>query len=395
MTKRQIGLGAAIVILMVIGVVGASRHRPAPSAPAIESGATRENPKTPVPPPVAPAASKAPQIGGIWTRPPAKVVAKQYRRQGFAWILRQLGASERLLDRLADGDAFAVLTELKAQAHAGDPAAVNILGEIAHQQCALGRDDATLSEYEASQLTSAQALPANDHEWFRDALRADIAYDKQMMEVCKKLIDSDEVQSWVVGRAKQGDGASLWLLSSSADNMRDLQQRLRDAAAAGFAQAQFELAWDIIAGQQGAAGSGPDAVNAGDLLRQSAEELPRAEGELALCEYYGCPGVTPDIASAISHAREAAEKGDIDAMVAIGPHLPASQVAPNEVSAWTLVNAWLQQEGCAGNGFSVQWMKDTTSTLASHKISDQAHELADQYWREYAGQMMTNLGCTS
>jgi hypothetical protein len=287
-----------------------------------------------------------------------------------------------------------VLTDLNAQAHAGDPAAINILGEIANQWC-LGRDNTTLSEYEASQLTDARALPANDREWFSAALRADIAYDRQFMAACKKLIDQDQVHAWVVARATQGDGASLWLLYGLADNMRDLQQRLRDAAAAGFAQAQFELAWDIIAGQQGAAGNGPDAVSAGDLLRQSAEELPKAEGQLALCEYYGCPGVTPDIASAISHAREAAEKGDIDAMVAIGPHLSASQVDPIEVSAWLLINSWLQQQGCAGNGFSVQWMKTTTNTLTSRNISAQARALADQHWREYGGQMMTHLGCTS
>jgi TPR repeat protein len=244
-------------------------------------------------------------------------------------------------------------------------------------------------------LTNAQALPGSDLAWFSGALRADVAYDREFIPACKKLIDQDEVQSWVVGRAKQGDGASLWLLSNSADNMADLQQRLREAAAAGFAQAQFDLAWAIIGGQQGAAGSGPASVSAGDLLRQSAEQLPRAEAQLALCEYYGCPGVTSDIDSAISHAREAAEKGDIDGIITIGPHLSASQFDPNEVSAWTLVNAWLQEEGCAGNGFIVQWMKATTNTLASRNISAQARALADRYWREYGGQMMSNLGCSS
>jgi hypothetical protein len=48
------------------------------------------------------------------------------RRAGFAQILRQLGASEKLLDRLTDGDVAAVLTELKAQARAGDPPAINM-----------------------------------------------------------------------------------------------------------------------------------------------------------------------------------------------------------------------------------------------------------------------------
>jgi hypothetical protein len=259
----------------------------------------------------------------------------------------------------------------------------------------LGRDDKTLNEYEAFQLTNARALPPNDLAWFSTALRGDIAYDKQFNSACKQLIDQDQVRSWVAARANRGDGASIWLLFNSADNMTDMQQRLRDAAAAGFPEAQYELAWAIIGGQQGAAGTGPDAVNAGDLLRQSAEQLPNAEAALAVCEYSGCAGITPDIALAVSHARDAAEKGSIDAMIAIGPHLSASQIDPDEVAAWKLVNASLQQQGCGGNGFSVQWMKSTTTTLASIGISPRARTLADQYWRDYGPQMMGNLGCTS
>lgn len=214
MTKRQIGLGAVIVILIVVGAVVALRRSAAPSAPArIESGVTIVKPNVVVAAATAPATSKAPQVGGLWVRPPAKVAAKQFRRSGFAWILRQLGASEKLLDRLTDGEVAAVLT-LKAQAHAGEPAAINILGEIAHQWCYLARDDVTLGEYEGLQLTNAQALPGSDLAWFSGALRADVAYDREFIPACKKLIDQDKIQSWVVGRASQGDGASLWLLSN-------------------------------------------------------------------------------------------------------------------------------------------------------------------------------------
>jgi hypothetical protein len=81
-------------------------------------------------------------------------------------------------------------------------------------------------------------------------------------------------------------------------------------------------------------------------------------------------------------------------MLSIGPHLPASQIDPNEVAAWNLVNASLQLQGCVGNGFSVQWMKTTTATLASIIITPQVRALADQYWQTFGAQIMTNLGCT-
>jgi hypothetical protein len=396
-TRRVIGIGMLIALIVAAGMLIVMEQRgfsgspsvpmqsitpPSTSMPltsSLPSGRTRVEGASP---------------GDVWSRPTASVAARQYRRRGFAWILRQLGADRKLLDRLTDGDLVAALTELKRQAAAGELAAINILGEFAHQQCYLGRDNNALNEYEAWEMRNAQALSPADLTWFSAAFHEDIAHDKQVFAACKRLIDQDEVHSWVVGRANQGDGASLWLLFNSADNMTEMQQRLRDAAATGFPEAQFELAGAIIAGQQGAAGTGPDAVNAGDLLKQAAEHLPPAEGQLAVCEYYGCPGVAPDMGSAVTHARDAAEKGSIDAMIAIGPHLPAGQIDPNEVSAWNLVNAWLQQAGCAGNGFSVQSMKKTTEALGSLSISAQSRALADQYWRTYESQMMSNLGCT-
>jgi hypothetical protein len=101
-----------------------------------------------------------------------------------------------------------------------------------------------------------------------------------------------------------------------------------------------------------------------------------------------------DVPSAITHAREAAERGTIDALLSMGPHLSASQMDPDELSAWNVVHASLQQQGCIGNGFSVQSMKVITGTLASSSITDRTRALADQYWRDYGPQIMSSLGCT-
>lgn len=132
----------------------------------------------------------------------------------------------------------------------------------------------------------------------------------------------------------------------------------------------------------------------GELLRQSSEHLATAEAELAVCEFSGCPGVTADIDSAITHSRKAAERGSIDALLSIGPHLSAGQMDPDEVSAWSLMHASLEQQGCAGNGFSVESMKSTIATLTSNSITDEARILANQYWQDYAGQIMSSVGCT-
>jgi hypothetical protein len=80
-------------------------------------------------------------------------------------------------------------------------------------------------------------------------------------------------------------------------------------------------------------------------------------------------------------------------MVSIGPHIAAGQLSPEEASAWALVRASLQQAGCGGIGFSVRDMKVISSTLNANNISPQARALAEQYWREYGPQMMSNIGC--
>jgi len=59
-------------------------------------------------------------------------------RQGYAWIMRQMGATDELLDRLASGGLASVLRDLKKQAQSGDPAAVNILGSSLTKHAILG-----------------------------------------------------------------------------------------------------------------------------------------------------------------------------------------------------------------------------------------------------------------
>ena len=389
----RIAIGALAMLLILIGVWAAFRQytRPTVRAPTSSLGLEQALDGRTAKPVVR--SSSPPEVSDLWARPPADVAARNSRRAGFAWILRQLGATEMQLDRLADGDFAGLVTELKQKAQGGDADSINMLGEIALQNCRLGRDDQTLEEYGAAQIAEAQVLPPKDANWFATAMREDIAFYKRVNATCKQVIDQDEILSWVTARGTQGDGASLWLLFRAADNLTEMQQRLRDAAAAGFPQAQFELAGAIIAGQQGAAGTGSAKVSVGDLLRQSQDQLANSEQQLAICEYSGCNGVIVDADAAIQHAREAAQAGAISAMLAMGPHLPAGQVNPDEVVAWSLIDASLQQQGCTGNGLSAQSMKSILSTLNANNITPQSRALAEQYWSEYGLQIKANLGC--
>jgi hypothetical protein len=396
LTKGRLGIGVGLAAIIVAAVFLYLSQHPPSSPPAPSASKTAKGPaqERAVPAAAPTAVARAAAVGGLWMRPPAEMAARQFRRQGYAWIMRQLGASEELLDRLANGELASVLRDLKKGAQSGDPAAVNMLGEFAYQACHLGRSEEVLSGFESRQMADARMLPPDDESWFDKALHEDVTHDKAVASVCKQQIDVDEVLAKVAAQSAGGDGASLWIMANAADHMIDRNQRMRDAAASGFPEAQFELAWTLIAERSHGGGASTNVTDVGELLRQASDSLPVAEGELAVCEDAGCQGVTANAESAISHAREAAERGSIDALITIGPHMPISVIDPDEVSAWTLVQTGLQQQGCVGQGFDVRSMKSMTSTLNAATITPNARSLADQYWQEYGAQIRSNLGCT-
>ena len=393
MSMRQVGflLLASVALILVPRVLYRSLVAHRESAGQVQSESTIP----PSPQRTARSSSNTLSQGSSLARPPAAVASRNDRRSGFAWILRQFGASESLLDRFADEDLAPLLTELKERAAGGDPSAVNILGWVSYQRCSLGRNEEQISGYEKRQLSEAGALPADEAAWVVTVVHSWGEYDRKFASVCAQLIDSAQISAWVLGQAERGDAASRWLLSQQAGNVLAADRLLRDAATGGFPQAQFELARGILWKQKGTAASDPTALSAMTLLCEAADSLPAAEANLAVCEYRGCKGAAPDISAALTHAREAANNGNVDALLEIGPHLSAGQVSPDEVAAWTVIRASLQQRGCGVSGVSVGWMKFNSEALSTAGAFPGALKLASQIWEDHGRQMMTSLGCIS
>ena len=391
MSKR---LGLVGVILLMIGMgtwVGLTKHSGSPSSAAGGNGAKMPEPEAQVQPAGAP--RKPVATSDPWTRPPAKVVARNLRRVRFA-LLRGFGASETMVNRLTDGDIFAVIQELKQQAKRGDAAAANVLEYMAYSTCGFAGANGEGSSSQAQQLLDARTLSVQDAEWIRTAIQEKNTNDKQMVAACQQAIDKKEIEAWVTSAADQGNGASRWLLSrySSSGSSAFKEQKLMDAADAGYAEAQAFLAQGLMNGTAHLPAAIADD-DAGNLLKVAADSLPHAETLLAVCEFKGCPGIETDILSAVAHAREAAQQGSFDAVFQIGPQLQANQMDPDEVTAWNLVGAMLSQQGCSYGDLAVQWMASATSALTSNSVSDKAKALANQYWQQYGAQMMANIGC--
>jgi hypothetical protein len=389
--SKRLGFAGIILLTIAIGLwVALRKYNTSSGTVASGPATTIPAPEAQVPPAGAP--RKPVTTPDPWTRPSAMVAARHLRRVRFA-LLRGFGASEKLVKRLTDGDILAVIQELEQQAQRGDASAANILEYMAYSTCGFAGVNGEGSPPQAQQLLDAQALPVQDVEWIRTATQEKDTSDKQVVAACQQALDKKEIEAWVTSSANQGNGASLWLLSrySSSGNSAFKEQKLMDAADAGYPEAQAFLAQGLMNGTAHLPASIADN-NAGNLLKVAADSLPNAESLLAVCEFKGCPGIEVDVPSAVAHAREAAQKGRFDAIIQIGPQL---QLDPDEVSAWNLARAMLAQQGCSYGGLTVQWMTSATSTLTSNDASDKAKALAEQYWQDYGSQMMANIGCTS
>lgn len=392
--KRRLGLAGIILVMIAIGVwVTLPTHRSSPASDAREPATQTPEHEAQVEP--AAALRKPVATSDPWMRPSAIVAARNLRRARFA-LLRGFGASEKMVTRLTDGDILAVIQELKQQAQRGDAAAANILEYMAYSTCGFAGINGEGSPSQAQQLLDAQALPAQDTRWIRAAIQEKNTHDNQMVAACQQAIDKKEIEAWVTSSAASGNAASLWLLSrySSNPNTAFREQKLMDAADAGFAQAQAFLAQGLM---NGTAHLPPGIADqsAANLLKVAADSLPFAESALAICEFRGCEGIEADIPSAVIHARDAAQHGSFDAIIQIGPQLQESQMDPDEVTAWNLTGAVLSQEGCSYGGLTVQWMTSAMSALKSNSTSDKAKALAERFWQNYATQMMSEIGCGS
>lgn len=219
-------------------------------------------------------------------------------------------------------------------------------------------------------------------------------FKQQMVSSCQQLPDKSELDTWVTAAAARGDPASeysLWLFGGS--NIRKFSDaHLRAAALGGYPWAQFVLGSRSVGDNSWTITGGEASDHPGDLLRAAAQTIPDAEGQLARCEFTGCEYVAQDIPAAIADARSAAQQGSIDAILSIGPQLQASQIDPDEVRAWQLINAALQLQGYEGN-IDVRMIRSATAVLKSSAVTPKARALADQYWQQFGAKILAGLGC--
>jgi hypothetical protein len=332
---------------------------------------------------------------GLWARPAPAVAARNIRRCGMGASLAPMGASPGFIERLANGDITGVIAELKAQAQAGDASAANQLEDIAGY-CGFAGINGAQSDFQASQLLESNSLPPADSDWFRAVLEDRNEFNQQLVNICRQSLDQGEIDTWVTAAAARGDPAShysLWKYGgTNIGRLSDVQ--LRAAAVGGYPWAQLSLGSRTVGETPWIITGGEASDHPGDLLRAAAQTIPAAEGALARCEFTGCQYIAQDIPAAVADARSAAQQGSIDAMLAIGPQLQASQIDPAEVQAWQLIDAGLQLQGYEGRNIDVRMIRSASAVLNSPTVTPKARALADQYWQQFGAKILSGLGCT-
>jgi TPR repeat protein len=310
--------------------------------------------------------------------------------------LAPMGAGTDSIERLSNGDIAGAFSQLKAQARAGDASAANQLDYIAHFICGFAALDGPQSDFQASELLDSNSLPPADGDWFRAVLKDRNAFKEQLVSNCRQSLDKNEIDAWVTAAAARGDPASeysLWMFGGT--NIRRLSdEHLRAAALGGYPWAQFTLGSRTSGETPGMITGGEASDHPGDLLRAAAQSIPAAQGQLAGCEFTGCDYIAQDIPAAVAGARAAAEQGSIDAMLAIGPLLQASQIDPDEVRAWQLIKAALQLQGYEGLNINVELIRAAAAVLNSPTVTPKARAIAEQHWHQFGAKMLSGLGCT-
>src|SRR6185312_2384802 len=122
-------------------------------------------------------------------------------------------------------------------------------------------------------------------------------------------------------------------------------------------------------------------------LTSAAQRLPEVRVSLALCKLRGCNGQPADPEGALHTLREAARLGEPDAFDALarGSALDLNVPLPEQL-AWATLRERLAREGCYGTALSPKSshpLEEAENRLSPYEL-EQAHSLAETYWRDYA-----------
>jgi TPR repeat protein len=337
--------------------------------------------------------TEAAALGDLPSRPRAPALHRNLQRAGFQWIFRRLRATDTQLNWIAAGQFSELLGDLRPRVEQGDAQATVVFGWIA-ERCRLLRNSEAQASWRQFNSAKLQQLTPTDRVDYQDVAALEDQWERAFRSTCASQIDQDDVDKRLEDMAAKQDGASLWLLSRRSGNYAEGLKLMSQAAEAGFAQAQYEFARDLLEAR-GVHQVITDAPSPSELLTEAAATVPEAKVVLAQCLLDGCDGKQPDHEAALALAREAAAEGQPDAMLLMGSRLSVGSLPPDEVSAWKLFKATLAAQGCFGDEDAAFGLEQRRASSPVPLPSSAARTLAVTFWRQYGAHAEMVLGCGS
>jgi hypothetical protein len=329
--------------------------------------------------------------GALPPRPQASVLHRNLERASFQWIFRRLGATDAQLSWIADGQFAELIGDLRSSVESGDARATAVLGWLA-ERCRLLRGAEQQASWRQFNAARLQTLAAADLADYREVATRQDQWEQSFREACASQVDQDYVDRHLEEMAMRQDGASLWLLSRRSNNYAVGIRLIAEAAATGFAQAQYEFARSLLMDPD-ARKVVTEALSPVTLLTGAAATVPEAQAELAQCLFDGCDLREPDHEAALQTAREAAAAGEPDAVFFLASRLSIGTLPADEVAAWRLFKSTLAAQGCYGDEDAAFGLEPRGSSAPAPLPSAAARTLAVKFWQRYGMQAAARLGC--
>lgn len=327
-----------------------------------------------------------------------KAFYETLRRSSQSRNMSGLKIPEDVIVQLARGAADAAVATLSGAAARGGNQENIALVRIQHWCNTVANGKPSDPQAQIDKLDPN--LPVERRARAAGVLREQARFREVAAAGCRKAqFDYQGIEARLRAAADAGDPASATELSQFLlDPARKLAM-LKAAAAKNFAPAMHALATQrLIAVQRNE--NTEDVGSIRTMYKQAGRSMTKAKLELANCMAVGCDGYPPEAAAATSFGLDAARDGEPTAFISMirmgwGARLPRTQLL-----AWQYFGDRLNEAGCMGESY-IQSMITFNQTIKAleqgqpEKLASDAHQQADEYWRDYGMRAQKEQGCLS
>lgn len=308
-------------------------------------------------------------------------------------------ADRATVAEIAAGRVAETVVALETRAAAGDTGANAVLARL--QDCKLFEYTVESVAGEADRVRGHPTTVAAMSEEGRRRMRlvADVRNHHFVagLESCRRAqFNSAAIDQRLRDAAAAGDEQSLWIMGVLPAYHGERMKSWAAAAMLGHVRAQYELG---MAYRGGYAGGKRHGQKEKIWLELASETFPRARESLAECYFAGCDGEPPASEKGLRLLQQAALLGHAARVEQMRPHGAGEGVQAEDRFALADFRSRLNELGCFGVsgyvaiGFDSWEMEQLRERSLSKFVQDQVRNLAQEYWYARGSNARSVLGC--